>query len=144
MTIETLDNPAAIVAVKGESDGEARKYSRLAELAPAGFDAVSLSPVNGPALYFHGQLLMSVQSKAKDQRYTEWNLWKTVGGKYIAETAACSGHDYDVEFSTVTVIPAMPEPALKMAVMNAFEWRNHPRRALKDALGWDFPAQWVA
>ena len=93
------------------------------------YEPVKISQTRGPRLEFEGKLLCE-----DDSGPVSLEIWQTRGGAYVAVTEApMRGDQMDTR---ATVVEPGEEQAMRLAVMDAFDWENRARSMVRKQLKW--------
>lgn len=110
---------------------EVRRHS-----AGDGFEAIEIAQTRGPTVEFNGRLLADATFPTQRSGDMTFEIYETEGGALVAVSIGeIPGQDHREDSRVVVVPPTDDVQAMRMAVMDAFDWSDRARSMVRK-LGW--------
>lgn len=132
------DNQEAIT-ILADTERAMKRAVRRAEAVPDEFERVEIRQSRGPTLEFTARLLAEHEWTTRGDEPLDIRLevWLTRAGAMIAASYAVPAHGEGYESVRATVVPASDDAlAMRLAVMDAFDWSTGARNIANKQLKW--------
>lgn len=129
----------ALASILADTERAIKRADRRAEALPEEYERVELVQARGPVIAFNGRVLAETRwdTRGRDPMRTTFELYETAGGNWVASSSYYPIEREGLENVAATVIERQDdEEAMRVAVLDHFQWHDRARAMLRKQLGW--------